>query len=73
MVTSSLTRLVDSVNVALVSHTAYELAVTNFGDYRSLEFLPWCVALKELLCVFEVHMAVPGVFPCVCIVTHSMS
>ena len=72
MVTSSLTRLVNSVNAALVSYATYQLAVTDFGDYRPLSFLPWSVAPKVLLYGFAVHMAFPGVFPYVFVVTRSL-
>ncbi len=41
MVTSPSTRLVDSANVVFVIHTNYHIGITNFGDYRSLQFLPW--------------------------------
>jgi len=33
--------LVDSVNVAFVSHASYHLGVTNFGDYLAFLNLPW--------------------------------
>lgn len=73
MVTSSLIRLVDSVNVAFVSYTTYELCVTNFGDYEPLLFLPWYATPKELSYVFDVHMAFLGVFLYVWVVTPSLS
>ena len=41
VVTSSSTRLVESTNVGFVIYTTYHVGVTNFGDYRSLRFLPW--------------------------------
>ena len=74
MVTSSSARLVDSVNVAFVCYTTYVLAVTNFGYYEPLAFLPWYADPTELsLYVFEVHLASPGVFPYVRAVTPSLS
>ena len=47
MMTLSLPRLVDSINVAFVSHATYQLTVTNFGDYVILLSLPWYVAQTE--------------------------
>ena len=41
IVTLSFTRLVDSANVAFISYANYHVGVTNFGDYRSNQFLPW--------------------------------
>jgi hypothetical protein len=38
------TRLVDTVNLVCANHTTYYLAVTNFGDYSSFEYMPWYVA-----------------------------
>ncbi|KAH9079202.1 hypothetical protein EDB83DRAFT_1244812 [Lactarius deliciosus] len=33
--------LIDSTNVVFVIYTTYYIGVTNFGDYRSLHFVPW--------------------------------
>ncbi|KAH9036626.1 hypothetical protein EDB85DRAFT_740613 [Lactarius pseudohatsudake] len=33
--------LIDSANVAFIIHTNYHTSVTNFGDYKSLQFVPW--------------------------------
>ncbi|KAH9001476.1 hypothetical protein EDB92DRAFT_63708 [Lactarius akahatsu] len=33
--------LVDSTNVVFVIYTTYHIGVTNFGDYPSLQFVPW--------------------------------
>jgi hypothetical protein len=48
MVTSSLTRIVDSANLALICYTTYQIGVTNFGDYEPLAFLPWYAVPNEL-------------------------
>ncbi|KAF8266641.1 hypothetical protein EI94DRAFT_165827 [Lactarius quietus] len=42
--------LVDSVNVALVSHATYEIGVTNFGDYQPFS-LPWSLPAALLSAV----------------------
>lgn len=41
LLTSSSTRLVDSINMAFIIYTTYHIGVTNFGDYRSELFIPW--------------------------------
>jgi hypothetical protein len=33
--------LVDTANVAFVIHATYFIGVTNFGDYRASQFVPW--------------------------------
>jgi len=43
--------LVDSVNVGFVSYATYNVSVTNFGDYLSLEYLPWSLSAVELSAV----------------------
>ncbi|KAI9452180.1 hypothetical protein BJY52DRAFT_949971 [Lactarius psammicola] len=40
--------LVDSANVVFVIHTNYYIGVTNFGDYRSLQFLSWSLPTVAL-------------------------
>ena len=53
IVTPSSTRLVDSLHMALVSHTTYWVAVTNFGDYSAFQVLPWYVAPKStVICIW---------------------
>jgi hypothetical protein len=41
MVTPPFARLVDTANVAFVIHATYFIGVTNFGDYRASQFVPW--------------------------------
>ncbi|KAF8266639.1 hypothetical protein EI94DRAFT_1732569 [Lactarius quietus] len=45
-------KLVDSVNMALISLATYEIGVTNFGDYQPFS-LPWYAAPKELLTIMS--------------------
>ncbi|KAI9440960.1 hypothetical protein H4582DRAFT_1940504 [Lactarius indigo] len=40
-VTSSSTRLVDTVNLISCIHTTYQFGVTYFGDYRTLLIDSW--------------------------------
>ncbi|KAF8257346.1 hypothetical protein EI94DRAFT_1759082 [Lactarius quietus] len=40
--------LVDSVNLAFIVYTSYYIGVTNFGDYRSIEFVPWSLPAISL-------------------------
>jgi hypothetical protein len=41
--------------VAFVIHATYNIGVTNFGDYLSLEILPWYAAPKVPLLRFLWH------------------
>ncbi|KAH9180342.1 hypothetical protein EDB89DRAFT_1918669, partial [Lactarius sanguifluus] len=44
--------LVDSTNVVFVIYTTYHIGVTKFGDYRSLQFVPWSLPAIALLALF---------------------
>lgn len=33
--------LVDSINMTFIIYTTYHIGVTNFGDYRTIIFVPW--------------------------------
>jgi hypothetical protein len=68
MVVSSLTRLVDTVNLVFANHTTYYLAVTNFGDYSSFQIMPWYVATA--VCIGGSYGFL-GVSPYVCVVRYS--
>jgi hypothetical protein len=47
----------DTLHVALITHTLYWYVITNFGDYKVLSELVWYVSLKgrqtvsTLMCV----------------------
>jgi hypothetical protein len=53
-------RLVDSVNLALICYTTYQIGVTNFGDYEPLAFLPWYAVPKELYSKFKWRFQEPS-------------
>ncbi|KAN0132713.1 hypothetical protein V8E53_009384 [Lactarius tabidus] len=48
MVVTSSTRIIDSVNMAFIIHTTYHIGVTNFGDHRSIVFVPWTLPATAL-------------------------
>jgi hypothetical protein len=37
--------------MAFIIYTSYHVGVTNFGDYRSIEFVPWYATAKHILLV----------------------
>ena len=63
MVTSS-TRLMDSINMAFIIYTTYHIGITNFGDYRSILFVPWYATAKKYCSGLNSYRAwLIGVFP----------
>ena len=41
IVTSSLTRLLDSASLVFIIYATYHVGITNFGDYQSNALIPW--------------------------------
>ncbi|KAK7001571.1 hypothetical protein R3P38DRAFT_3049815 [Favolaschia claudopus] len=44
--------ILDSLHLALVSHSLYSVVVTNFGDYVELETIPWSLLVQTFVGAF---------------------